>query len=250
MIVIKKYIVKMINRNQFINLIESNIDNQGYHVTIVDGGNSPRYAYTIGVYEMLGFELIFSGGIYFMEDELYAIFNSIVEELCKEKGEKKIKKTISKLGDFSISKVDKTWSDLMLLGVFDYYKLKEVKSYQIKPDSKHFTLDIPDMSKRWSSNIDPVWQWLNKEWHYPVPVNSNVVTDIQVLQGSDIVEVMRWGNNEWEMFSSSSVDEEDIRVVPLGVILGLDESIEVAIHLKVEKGVWREDRESKWNDWG
>jgi len=242
----------MINRKHFLDLIKSNIDKYGYHVTIVNKSNLPRYAYTIGLEKLLGFELVFAGGIYYMKDELYIIFDSIIKKIATQEKSKNFKITIARLGRFSISKVDESWSKLMMLGFFDYYTLNKVKAYQIKPDSKHFTLDTPDMSIAWSPISETVWQWLNKEWCYSVPENSTVVTNLKALKGNAITEVMRWGNDEWEMFSGEgpNVQKENIRVVPLGLILGLDESLKIVVNLKVGKGVWRDNREGIWNAWG
>jgi hypothetical protein len=39
------------------------------------------------------------------------------------------------LGEFSFLRVDPSWSKLMLLGVFDYYKKDDISVYQIVPDA-------------------------------------------------------------------------------------------------------------------
>jgi hypothetical protein len=45
------------------------------------------------------------------------------------------------------------------------------------------------------------------------------------------------------------VKEEDIRVVPLGVLLGADQSLEDVLGLEVGKGIWRDANELKWQQW-
>jgi hypothetical protein len=41
-------IINMNKKQEFKKLIQSNIDQYGYHVTVIRGGLQPRYAYTIG----------------------------------------------------------------------------------------------------------------------------------------------------------------------------------------------------------
>jgi len=93
----------------------------------------------------------------------------------------------------------------MLLGVFDYYRRADVQAYQIMPDSNHFTNDIPDMSKEWSVSTEHVWQWLNRKWSYNIPESSTVIINLYALQGESITELMRWEQDEWEMFAGQAL---------------------------------------------
>jgi hypothetical protein len=46
--------------------IKHNIEKSGFHVYIVMGaGPTPRFAYTIGLRESLGAELVLAGGLYY-----------------------------------------------------------------------------------------------------------------------------------------------------------------------------------------
>jgi len=54
-------------------LVQSNIDRSGFHVTIVVGGIQPRFAYSIGLYDQFNFELVFPGGIYYLKDQVLQI---------------------------------------------------------------------------------------------------------------------------------------------------------------------------------
>ena len=236
----------------FKKLIQSNIDQYEYHVTVVRGALQPRYAYTIGLIGLFNFELIFAGGIYYLKDDLLQIFNEIVKELKREdySHDKEVK--VGSLGTFSLLCVNPSWSKLMLLGVFDYYKTSDVRAFQIIPDSNHYTLDIPNMSKEWNVSSEPVWQWLVRKWDYGVPENSTVVTNINALLGEAVTEVMRCEDNEWEMFAGAGpeVQKKDMRVVSLGTILGIDRTLLPAINLEIGKGLWRESADSDWNNWG
>jgi len=240
----------MVDKETFKKRIKSNIDEFGYHVTMVTSTTEPRYAYTIGLYEQFDLELIFAGGIFFMKDQVLLIFKTIVDELKKNTDISEI--YVQGLGTFSLSEVDKSWSELMLLGVYDFFDIEDFNAIQVCPDKNHYTLDIPDLSKNFESSTEPVWKCLKDDWKYPVLKDITVVTNLDALRGRAITEIMRWEEDEFEMFAGSGpdVEENDIRVVPLATLLGIDKSIQEALKLKVGKGFWREDRYSLWNDWG
>lgn len=251
-IVIKIYTVKMNNKKEFLDLVKSNIDNYGYHITLVSGGTEPRYAYTIGLTEKIGFELLFAGGIFYLKDEVYTIFNAIVEALDDGINLEESHIEIDNLGVFSHSKVHNSWSEVMMLGVFDFYNTKHITTFQVKPDAKHYTLDIPNMAEKWSPIKEPIWQWLCEDWKLPIPQNATAITNLDALMGKLTTEVMRWEDDEWEIFAGAGPDvqKKDIRVVPIGVLLGIDKSLHDITSLEIGKGVWRDSKEQVWNKWG
>ena len=228
--------------------IELSIDKHGYHVTVVGAGIVPRFAYSIGLYRLFEFELVFPGGIWYMKDQVLQIFYTIFDSLKLDKNTLSKSIAVKDLGNFSFLPVDQSWSKLMTLGVFDFYQQPNVQVYQILPDSEHSTLDIPDMSKEWSVSTSPVWRWLNDKWTYNVPEASTVATNLSALQGEQITELMRWEEDEWEMFAGSGPDvrQEDARIIPLATILGIDNTLLPALDLKIGKGLWRTDGDSAW----
>lgn len=242
----------MNKREEYLSLIRSNIDQSGYHLTIVNSKTVPRYAYTIGLTNKFDFELIFAGGYRYLKDDVYAIINKIINELEKGVNVERLELSIDDLGSFTLSKIDDSWSRLMLLGVFDFYDKAETLAFQIKPDSNHFTMDVPDMINNRKIEEGTVWYWLSEDWNYKVPENSTVVTNLGALRGEKVTEVMRWGDDEWEMFAGAGPDipKEEIRVVPLGTLLSIDISLSSALSLKIEKGIWRDPVVLEWNDWG
>jgi hypothetical protein len=242
----------IMDKKQFLELIQSNIFKHEYHVTTVSSATEPRYAYTIGLSDLFNFELIFAGGIIFLKDDLSVIFDTIVERLKSERKTKNTKITIDTLGTFSLSKVDSSWSALMMLGVFDYYNCNNINAFQIIPDLDHRTLDIPNMSIELQTSLEPVWQWIVREWDYLAPKNSTVITNIEALLGEPITEVTRWENDEWEMFAGAAPDvpKENVRVIPLATILGIDKTLLPVINLDIGKGLWRDSSKSSWNNWG
>lgn len=241
------------NKEDFLKLIKSHIDNEGYHLTIVSGNSAlPRYAYTIGFKEIFNFEIVFAGAEYYKKDEIELIVENIFNELNRGIDWENLELNLEGLGTFNLSSVHSSWSKLMLLGVWDYYKINDLTVLQIIPDRNHYTLDIPNMTTEYNPSKQPIWKWLTEEWGYPVQESSIVFTNIETLFGKKITEVMRWEESEWEMFAGNGeeVNKENLRAISLGTILGIDPTLMPAIELPVEKGIWRDEDSLKWNSWG
>jgi hypothetical protein len=71
------------------------------------------------------------------------------------------------------------------------------------------------------------------------------------MMGEPITELTRWEDNEWEMFAGEGpeVEKDDMRVVSLGTILGIDKTLMPAIDLPIGEGLWRTDGDAEWNNW-
>lgn len=241
----------MIQRSDFINKISSNIALSGYHVTVVTGGELPRFAYTIGCKDTIGGEFAFAGGEYYSQAQIGEIIRAIVSFAAKQLDWQSLSAPVGSLGSFSVIKADASWSKRLLLGAFDYYNQVAIPVWQIVPDRAHRTLDIPDMSKVFDVASQPVWQWLERKWDYPIPGDSMALTNLPVLFGEKATEVMRWEKDDWEIFSGAGPDvpKADRRMVPLGVLIGLDKALERAVYLPIGKGLWRDTVALEWNDW-
>ncbi len=232
--------------NEFLQLIRANICKNGYHLTLVTGGQSPRYSYSIGLTEKLGFELIIAGGFTTVKDN-EMVFDYVISQL--QSGYTVDSKFfLSETNAFFLRKVHPSWSEKLMLGVYDYYDANEIIAYQIISVNK--TMDTPVMSELRILN-DPIWKWLDTEWDIKAPMDSYVVTDLEALRGKPIIELTRWEDQKWEMFSGPGPDvkEEDIMIVPLGTMLGIDETLKPVIDLPVGEGLWREDKDSDWQKW-
>ncbi len=240
----------MTNKESFNKLIHSNIDEYGYHITFVNSSTEPRYVYTIGLHKKFDFELVFAGGIFYKKSDIHLIFDTIINELNNDKNISKI--GIQGLGNFTLSRVDESWCKLMLLGVYDFFNLKNFNAIQIIPDENHYTLDVPNLSKKFEPLSESIWKWLTSEWEYPISRDLTVVTNLDALKGKTITEIMRWEEDEFEMFAGAGpdVEKEDIRIAPIGTILGIDSSISPALKLTIGKGIWREKKDKEWNKWG
>jgi hypothetical protein len=132
----------------------------------------------------------------------------------------------------------------------DFYQTNALAAVQIVPDEDHWTIDIPDLSKPWSLASEPAWQWLFEPWKYGLSPQAIAVTNLRALRGEPITEAARWETNQWELFAGAGPDvhEEAIRLVPLGMLLGADESLGPVASLAVGSALWR-DPGSEWRDW-
>jgi len=211
----------------------------------------PRFSYSIGLKDTLGFELIFAGCVFYNHKDISLIIEKIVAESRQRRVKINSEILIDSLGMFKLVEAKSSWCQKMMLGVYDYFDIKDFKGLQILPDDEHYTSDIPEMGKEYQESKQPVWKWLTKKWTYQVPKESTVTTNLGALKGENITEVMRWEDDSWEMFSlpGPDVPDEDVRVVSLGTILGIDESLLPSVHLKINEGMWRNDKNSKWNEW-
>jgi len=230
--------------------IRQNIAEHGHHVYVVSGGGDPRYAYTIGLSESLGTELILAGACFYLLDDIPKIINSIATKLTPQVDWTKVKFDVESFGVFSLRKVHMSWATTLMLGALDFYQVREIPALQIVPDEAHWTIDVPDMTAPWSAITAPVWRGLHEPWAYPVPANSVAVTNLGALRGERVTEAVRWEEDEWELFAGAGPDvpKEERRVVPLGVLLAADESLVPVVSLSIGSGLWR-DAVSEWHPW-
>ena len=231
--------------------IRSSIDKYGYHVRGVDGGPLPRFAYTIGLYPTFGWEIVFAGGSYYSLSDLKKIVDGIAERIKSGEAPSELLAKIDLLGEFSLQKVNSSWSGKLLLGALDYFNVPQINALQIRPDRERWTIDIPDLGEIWNPAANPIWQWLDEEWEYPVSKRSVAITNLDALRGIPITEVVRWEENEWELFAGAGPDVEksDIRIVPLGTLLGFDPSLANVTQLKIGEGLWRNSDDRVWHPW-
>jgi hypothetical protein len=237
-------------RKSALDLIRKNIARSGLHVYVVAGRETPRFAYTIGLTGSIGVELILAGAIFYMKDEVVKIINDIAAMLKGQRDRETFE--VDGLGSFTVRKAHSSWAAEFMLGAFDYYKKPDIPALQIVPDAAHWTLDVPDMSLPWNASSQPVWRWLKEPWTFPVPKDSMATTNLAALRGERITEVMRWEDNEWEMFvgPGPDIEKDDMRVVALGTLVAADQSLLPVVNLAIGAGLWRDaEPESEWHPW-
>lgn len=137
----------------------------------------------------------------------------------------------------------------MLFGLDDYYDGASKQVLQIVPDKKHFSIDIPDMSVRFSEKREPIWQWLVVDWQFPFPDDSVVVTDMDAMRGKPILEVLRVGETEWQMFHDirDSYDDEDVQIIPLGTLIAHDPTLLATMNITIDECMSRESEDDDWS---
>jgi hypothetical protein len=236
-------------RRRALENIRENIARNGLHVYLVMADVTPRFAYTIGLSESVGAELILAGAIFYMKDDVLQIIKAIASQLKADPARRTFE--VTGQGSFSLSEAHSTWAAEFILGAFDYYQRRDIAALQIVPNKAHWTIDIPDMTAPWSAAEEPVWRWLREPWIFPVPKNSEATTDLAALRGEPVTEAARWEENYWELFAGCGPDvpKHEKRLVPLGTLVAADPSLEAVINLQLGAGLWREEH-SEWHPWG
>lgn len=243
--------MKVQSRKSMLELIRDNIVKYGHHIYLIPGGMLPRYAYTIGLREAIGAELILAGASFYSAEDVKRIINEVAAKLRTGVDWWKSALEVSSLGLFSPRKVDSSWAEALMLGALDFYSVRKLEAFQIVPDQNHSSIDVPNFAEPWSATAEPVWQWLHEPWRYVVPPESVAITNLDALRGGRITEAARWEEDQWELFSGAGPDvpRENIRVVPLGTLLAVDESLSAITNLKVGRALWRDSTELEWHLW-
>jgi hypothetical protein len=239
-------------RLEQLELIGRNIQQFGFHKYLVTSGTIPRFAYTIGLRESLGAELVLAGAIYYSGNEVARIIETIGRQFKMGKRADSVFR-VDELGSFTLRQSHTSWTSSLLLGALDYYNIREVDAYQIVPDEAHWTIDTPNLGEEWSAAAEPIWKWLHEEWEYMISQKSHASTNLDALRGARITEAVRWEEDYWELFAGPGpeVTHEEMRIVPLGALLAADPSLSPVIDLEIGNGLWREDIQGgDWNPWG
>ena len=235
--------------------IRADIEESGRHVACVSGGQSPRYLYTIGLSAKVGFELVFAGQAQIPNQVATSILHSIAKELESGKSVKKLRVDNRKFGSFTLSEAQPTWSRRMLSEVAIYYEGKDIRAMQVLPEPERATIDIPPMEEVFDPGRHRVWQWLDGNWPYEISAQAQVVSNLEALQGYAVSELVRWEDSEGQMFSGPGAEGADDELVnlPLATLLGFDKSLEAALNLEIQSGLYREfdeqGQEGPWQPW-
>lgn len=237
------------SRKSMFAAIRTHIESSGFHIYLVSGNQVPAYFYSIGIREKSGFELILAGCMHYESEAIVDIFQTLGNAALIDKDLIRNESPVGSRGKFRFRRVHQTWAGKLAFGAFDFYSTDEIPFYQIVPDEEHFTYDVPNMGVPWGS--DRVWNRLDEPWNFDVPEDSLAVTNLDVLQGYYVTECTRWEEGYWEIFSGAGPDvsKEDVRIVPLGILLALDPTLEEVLRLEIGKGIWRSWEDRVWNAW-
>src|SRR5687767_14136106 len=122
-------------RDKALALIRDNIAAYGWHIYIVSGGPTPRFSYTIGLFEKYGVELMFPGGSFYYAREIANIINATADEAESAGLREGSIFNLEPLGAFALGPVHDSWPKELMLGAFDYYDRDSVPALQLKPDA-------------------------------------------------------------------------------------------------------------------
>lgn len=241
----------MTDNSHAMDIIRSNITEHGYHIYAVSGGPHPRFIYTIGNTNKVGFEFICAGMGFYTARELVQTIKEIVDVLVDSSDRKPRKPFVVSSGLFRLRPVHLSWVQELMLGALDYYGEEPITAFQIVPDDAHYTIDIPDMSHTLSTERALAWRWLSEAWPYSVREDSIAMTNLAALRGDTITHAARWEETNWEMFAGAgaTVRSDEARPVALGTLLSFDPSLEPAVSLEIGEGMIRKGRDKPWEAW-
>lgn len=238
-------------REKILDVIRVNIEKNGRHIYSLMGPESPRYLYTIGLYEKRGFELIFPGMATLPPIHCAQLLNQLGELLEQGEEPKSLSMPYEAGMTFHLSPVHSSWVKKLMAGALHYYGKDDMKAWQVVPDEKHGTIDIPNMTFPYSTQTNPVWRWLDGEWPYSVPLDSVVIVDRPVMLGEPVAQVLRREETEWDMLSASDEDlsVDNLFMVPLSTMLGFDPTLEPCLELSPGTGLIRKQVGGPWRRW-
>jgi Domain of unknown function (DUF4262) len=227
------------------------VASHGYHVTLVQAGVTPRFAYTIGMTGVVGHEITLPGAISLYAEDVKRTVDAAVRAAREDALVEGSRLDVPDVGTFGVVQADASWVQRLLLGVSTYYRRDDVEAVQLVPQGGLRTIDVPDMSETWDPERHPVWQWLERPWSLEIPPTAVAMTNLEALRGAAITEAARWEENEWEMFAGAGPDvrPEDVRAAPLATLLAHDPSLEPVIWLEIGQAIHREPP-APWRPWG
>ncbi|HEY4118456.1 MAG TPA: DUF4262 domain-containing protein [Byssovorax sp.] len=230
--------------------IARNIAQHGHHVYVVSGSASPRFAYTVGLVETLGHELVLAGAAPYSADQVHRALNEIAAHLGAGAA-RDAPVDLGPLGTFSLRGVSDAWVRELMLGALDYYPGRDLPALQVVPDVDHLTIDVPRLDVPWSAATEPAWRFSFEPWPHAIPRRSVAATHTAVLRGAAVIRAARWEDDLWELFAcpSSEVSRDDLCVVPLGVLLGAHASLGPVVDLAIGEGLRREDGAGAFEPW-
>lgn len=239
-------------QSSFFKTIQQNIKSHGVHITLVKQSSVPRYAYTIGLYPVLGYELILAGDCLLSGSEVFDILNYISKNILENENKELQSLVHYEQHTFIMQTSHNEWSFQLALGAMDYYKLSSVPILQVLPSRELYTIDVPDMTSSLIHQQTSCWNVLISPWPYNISPTSTAIADVYALKGSRITELMRVEEDEWEMFSGPgpNFDSSEVRVVPINVLLSHDQTLKESLTLEIGKGLYRDEQQTSWQQWG
>lgn len=237
-----------ISRLRAIRRIRRNIRKFGFHLYLITGRQSPRYAYTIGLTEHGLPELILAGCATLEPEELSNTMMALVREFIRRGHTDESLKAPE--GDFIPTRIHYSWANSLLAGLTDYYGVETSKrALQLWPLSPNIrTIDTPDMTEPLPASR--IWNLDDQPWPYPIPQDSFALVDLSVALGSPVTQCTRSDISTWQMWAEDSfaLTADDVRLMSLGILLSSDPSLAFITDLRVGECVSRRNPEGEWRE--
>lgn len=206
-------------------------------VNAVQQSTIPPYAYTVGLAQSAGCELICAGALRYNVQEIDSILRACAREMVRVGPPRSTSVSVEGLGDFVIGHVHREWLTELIPG-----QLRGAPTstwYQVVPTCPDPTVDTPDLGMPRSAERDPAWRWLDHPWDLDAPNGSHLVTTLEVLSQRNPLTIFRWELDQWEALDRPAVeiDQDNARVVPLGVLAEIVEDWSPFLNLNVGEGL-------------
>jgi hypothetical protein len=122
-------------KEEVLETIRRNIEQSGFHAYAVTGGGVPQFAYTVGLTQSIGAELLLAGAHFYVLDQIKQIIAFLAREsrsLAMQRGQE----ISTEYGSFLLRDADLSWIKalmLELLTTIKYQKLRLSKSFPTQP---------------------------------------------------------------------------------------------------------------------
>jgi len=232
--------------------VNDKVQSDGYYLSVMQQSTVPRYIHSIGGKDLLGFEIILAGAILFLLDDALFIIRQAINRCLNVADPSTLRINLGSFGSFNFARVDQSWTETLFTDAIEYFGDCNFDAFQLLPDTSHTSIDVPRLDIAVAVGREPVWRWLREPWQFQIPEASTAVTNFDALRGYPVTEASRWEPDEWDLFAGSGPDTPDreVRVVPIGTLLAVDETLHPVISLDVGQSLWRDEKGGIWNDWG
>lgn len=233
--------------------VRRQIDRDGFTVVAVSPGPTPTFAYSVGFgrADLGDGDLVLAGGSAYGDAQArLRLLRSAVSARTEGAGAHALLE-VPGCGCFSLGRIHESWVRRMMPVATGYYECSEagVVAWQLVPPAPLRTLDVPDMAVPWTADGTSAWRWLDPEqqWDHVVAANTLVFADLGVLRGKPVAWFNRFDETGWELFSTppDGVGVDDVRLVPIEVVLATDGSLSTmlglpagTVRVRDEHGCW------------
>lgn len=223
-----------------------------FAVTVV-AGPTPRWQYTIGLTQAGLPEVVVAGSAAYRDATLDALLRSVGSGLLAGAYAPDARGLRVEGVDVDLMPVHVSWAQRLLVVAATYHERPAVDAVQAVPSGGW--IDIPRTSVPLDLSIERPWRWLDDEWPYACSSRTRVFTDLDVLRGSPIVEVIHerepGGLNSWTMraHAAAAGAEQEGRVVPIGTVLAIDPTVALTLDLKPGEFAVRDGPQADWQAW-